>query len=105
MLSSRSKSESNAAIRMTCVIKRGLEHMREPEGTGAQSFTPGEHVTVVGPVAQAAVGGDHGIVVGSTGDLDNGTGKVVVALDMPPVGSIANAVITPADLESDAAVK
>lgn len=78
--------------------------MREPEGTGAPSFTPGEQVTVVGPGAQAAAGGDHGIVVGSTGDLENGTGKVVVALDRPPVGSSANAVMTPADLEADAAV-
>jgi hypothetical protein len=76
--------------------------MRAQEQTGASSFTPGALVTVVGTAAQVAVGGDHGVVVGSTGDLHDGSGKVVVALDMPPVGSSGNAVIAPADLAADA---
>lgn len=73
--------------------------MREQERTGLPVFTPGELVKVVGPAAQAAVGGDHGVVVGSTGD--GGSGKVVVALDTSSVGFPGNAVIAPADLEAD----
>ncbi|MDP9314898.1 MAG: hypothetical protein M3R24_29180 [Chloroflexota bacterium] len=79
--------------------------MQEPEGSVEPTFTPGDSVTVVGSEAQAAAGGERGIVVGSTGDISvPGTGKVVVALDRSPADSMGNAVIAPADLAAAVAV-
>ncbi len=80
--------------------------MWESDDIAEPTFTPGDQVTVSGSEAQAAAGGDHGIVVGSTGDTSAaGTGKVVVALDRSPADSAGNAVIAPADLELDAAAE
>lgn len=62
-------------------------------------FTPGTVVTIVGKDAQAAVGGEHGVVVGDTaGHVTANAVKVVVALDAP---AYTNAIISTTDLEAD----
>ena len=78
--------------------------MRKADERAEPPYIPGERVTVTWVDAQVAVGGTHGIVVGSTGATDGaGPRKVVVALAPPCTHNTENAVIAAADLEIDTA--